>query len=67
MKTSVLVGPLVMLVHKQYTANLEPIYLVYFAVALTGVALAVFLALYQQISRTQQPGTVTYKSKDSSG
>ncbi|KAK9844425.1 hypothetical protein WJX74_002284 [Apatococcus lobatus] len=67
MKTSMLVGPAVMLLHKQYTANLDPMYLVYFAVAATGVALAIFAHLYQQIARSQQPGTVTYKSKDSKG
>lgn len=67
MKTSMLVGPAVMLLRKQYTADLDPMYLVYFAVAATGVAVAIFAHLYQQIARSQQPGTVTYKTKDTGG
>lgn len=67
MKASMLAGPAVMLLHKQYTADLDPLYLVYFALAATGVALAVFAHLYQQIAKNQEPGTVTYKSKDNKG
>lgn len=67
MKTSMLVGPAIMLLHKQYTADLDPLYLVYFALAATGVALAVFAHLYQQIAKNPEPGTVTYKSKDNKG
>ncbi len=67
MKTSMLVGPALMLIQKNYLSEVDPMYLVYFAVAMTGLSAAAFLLLYQQITSKQQPGSVTYKSKDSRG
>lgn len=67
MKTSMLVGPAIMLLQKNYLSDVSPTHLVYFAVALSGVSVAAFLLLYQQIATNQQTGSVTYKSKDSQG